>query len=86
MSTDSTEDEVSRQYAAFLLALPSLLRSHAGKWVVWHGALRGVFENEDDAERWALKHLPRDAGFVIAPVEEPRTVPLSGLSAFRFAQ
>ncbi len=85
MNPDQIEAEVTRQYAAFLAALPSLLRAHAGKWVVWLDAMRGVFDNEDDAERWALKHLPRDAGFVIAPVEEPKTVPPSGLAAFRFA-
>lgn len=84
MEPTTTAARVRTQYEQFLAALPRLLRDHAGRWAVWLDGLQSVHDTEEDAERWALARYEDDAGFVVAPVETPKPVALSGMAGFRF--
>jgi hypothetical protein len=84
MGSTVAEETIKAQYDRFLVALPSLLHDHRGEWVVWFdGEALAFHPDEDAAETWAFGHLSPDAGFVIAPVAEPRPIALSGLAMFR---
>lgn len=75
-----SEEGMLAQWAAFQAALPGLMRDHPNQWCVWFGKLQYVSDSDDDAERWALKHLPRDADFVLARAAKAEPSPLSGLA------
>ncbi len=78
------EEKVLRQTLQFEDALPGLLRSHAGRWIVWLDGLRSAHDTEEAARAWAADNLPIDSGRVVVRVAERRPVALSGLAAFRF--
>lgn len=77
---DNPAESVAREHDDFLSHLTRIRAAHAGRWVVWLGGLRGAFDDEDGAERWALRHLGVSAAFVIARAEAPRPVALSGIA------
>ena len=76
------EAAVESQWAAFVEALPELIAKHHGSWIVWLDGVRGVFPDEDAACAFMDAHLPLRAPVVVAPAEEPRVIPMSGLACF----
>lgn len=72
------EQRVYEQTLLFRAALPSLLEQHRGKWVVFHdGSVRSLHNTEEGAFVTAVKELGSKAGFVVAPVEEVRPIPVT---------
>lgn len=84
LSPPATPHEVAfeAQWAAFLAALPELIAKHHGSWVVWLDGVRGTFPDEEAAYAFVDANLPLHAGTVVAPAEEPRVIPMSGLACF----
>lgn len=70
------EEEVLRQTLQFEAALPGLLRTHAGRWIVWLDGLRSAHDTEEAARAWAADNLAPDSGRVVARVAERRPVAL----------
>lgn len=72
------EEKVLEQTRLFMAALPGLLEKHRGQWVVFHeGAVLSAHDSEEKAFIAALDRLGADAGFVVAPVEEITSTPIS---------
>ncbi len=80
-----SEARLETQYQGFLAALPALKRDHAGRWIVWFNGFQSAHDDEDEAERWALRHLPYGSDFVLARAADPEVITLSGLAPFRLA-
>ena len=71
-------DRVRKEHAAFIEALPGLLESDPGKWVIFiHGAVQGKFDSEDAAFRTALERFGADGGFIVAQVKPVQTTPVT---------
>lgn len=80
------KDKVKAEMERFRAALPALLAVMPGRWVVFHaGAVESQHDNEDAAYVHAVKVLGREAGFVVAKVEEERPQPLTARHAFGIA-
>lgn len=73
--------KVSEEMARFRAALPSLLEDPAlaGKWVVFKdGEVVQAFDDRTEGYHWAVEHLGRLSGFVLAPVEPERVYRVGG--------
>ena len=70
--------KVREEYDRFLNALPSLIQTHAGKWVVFlDGKMEGAFETEKQALDDAVQRFGPRRGFVVAPVIPVETIPVT---------
>ncbi|MFT7625064.1 MAG: hypothetical protein ACI9WU_004255 [Myxococcota bacterium] len=62
----------------FRAALPSLMKSYAGKWVVFSdGAVSSVHGTEDDAYYAGMTMFGRHGCYVVDRVERKHAVPLT---------
>lgn len=81
MSTVS--ERVLEETKRFRAALPGLLETHRGKWVVFKdGAVRGIHDDEKAAYEAAVKEFGSGAGYVIAPVTETHPTPVTAAVLF----
>lgn len=71
-------EEVSSQFKRFETALPELIKSHSGKWIVWLDEPKSFHDDEQTALKWAYENLDTNKGWVIACVETPRVHYASG--------
>ena len=72
---------VRREFERFSKALPVLLQDPQlqGRWVVFLGGeVKHSAADEMTAHRWALDHLDRLSGFVVADVSPPRVYKIGG--------
>lgn len=83
MTPQALERKVLAEVARFEGALPELLETLAGKWVVFLGGqVRSSHDTEADAVAAAEAELNAEDGFVITIVETRRTVPLTAAVFF----
>lgn len=84
--SDPLMEKVRAESERFEKALPDLLATIPGRWVIYlEGEVRGDFATEDDAYAAALERYDIGAGFVIAPVIQPSPVPVTAGYAFGIA-
>lgn len=77
MKTD-IERRVADEMAKFEQQLPLLLRQLPGRWVVFRdGVVYSDHESGPAAYRAAVAQFGAKGGFVVAPVEEIKPLPLS---------
>lgn len=72
-----TERRVLAESEKFRAALPKLLRTLAGRWVVFRdGKVQKDFSSENDAYAFAVEKYGLDGAAVVAPVieEDPRPI------------
>ena len=63
---------VSEEYGRYEAALPELLKTHGGKWIVFRdNTVQGVFDAEEEAYNAGLAKYGLEGGFVIVEVKEP---------------
>ena len=70
-----------REFERFKAALPLLLQDQQlrGQWVVFlDGKVMHAAPDRQRAHRWAIEHLDRLAGFVVAEVAETRVYRVGG--------
>jgi hypothetical protein len=73
----SAASKVQEEMARFRAALPKLMESLSGRWVVFHnGNVVADFGGEPEAYEAAIEMLGPEAGFVVARVApvEPRPI------------
>lgn len=59
VSSDIAQDQVDRNYAAFSALLPGLMKTHAGKWALFHDEnLEAIFDTDRDAHVAGQKLFP----------------------------
>jgi len=69
---------VREEYDRFLEALPSLIPTSAGKWVVFlNGRVEGTFDTEGQALGEAVARFGPRGGFVVAPVIPVEAIPMT---------
>jgi len=79
-------DKVLEETKRFHQALPELLRTRRGRWVVFReGAVQSEHGNEDDAYAAAVEKFGAEGGFVIARVEEVTPTPITAGVLFGLA-
>lgn len=62
----------------FREALPELLPSYGGQWVVFtDGRVTSVHQNEDDACRTGMRRYGPNSSYIVDRVERKRAVPLT---------
>jgi hypothetical protein len=84
--TESPSDRVLQETLRFREALPELLKTHRGKWVVFRdGEVKSVHDTEEEAYTAGLAAFGRDGGQVIAPVVEQPPVPITAGVLFNVA-
>jgi hypothetical protein len=82
-SRSEVEQAVAKEMEHFRAALPELLASRRGEWVVFKdGRAQSFHADEDVALSWAITQYGVDGGFVVAPVEEERVVLLHSAAFF----
>jgi len=70
--------KVREEYERFLVALPKLLETIAGKWVVFlDGEVQGVFNDDASALNDAVARYGVVGGFVVAPVAPIEVMPVT---------
>jgi hypothetical protein len=81
------EKTVLEQTKKFRAMLPTLLRQHAGLWVVFRAdAVVSTHKTEDEAFTAAITAFGPTGGFVVAQVVETAPTPLNAASAFGLAR
>lgn len=82
-----TDEKVLEETKLFRAALPELLRKHRGKWVVFLGGeVKSVHDDELGAYSEAVLKYGTDGGYVVAPVIETTTTPITAGVLFGLAQ
>lgn len=77
-SPSGRHEKVRQEYQRFLAALPELLTTIPGKWVVFKdGAVQGAFDDENVAFDEAVKQFGLDSAFAIAPVRPVEPTPIT---------
>ena len=83
---DSAASRVLQETVRFRQALPELLKTHAGKWVVFKdGEVQSVHASEEEAYREGLERFGREGGHVVAQVVEERPAPITAGVLFHVA-
>jgi hypothetical protein len=76
-------DRVLEETRRFHRALPMLLETHRGRWVVFvDGRVRSDHASEEQAYAWAVATYGEHGGFVVAPVDELRPTPVTAAAVF----
>jgi hypothetical protein len=84
MSTPS--EKVLAETRKFREALPELLKTHSGEWVIFlDGEPKGFHSDEKTAYDAAVAEFGRNAGFVVAPVVETNPTPVTAAVMFGLA-
>lgn len=79
----TVSEKVLEETMLFRAALPELLKTHPGKWVVFKdGQVRSVHDDEAHAYESAVKAFGPGSGYVIAPVEETHSTPVTAAVMF----
>lgn len=74
----TTSEKVLQETLQFRKALPELLKTHPGKWVVFlGGSVKSFHDDERSAYESALKEFGAEAGYVIGPVVEQAATPVT---------
>jgi hypothetical protein len=82
----SVAEKVLEETKRFHQALPALLPDHRGRWVVFlDGKVKSEHDSEPLAYASAVKAFGRDGGFVVAPVVEVSSVPVTAGVLFGIA-
>lgn len=85
MSTPS--DKVLAETKKFREALPEMLKSHRGEWVVFMGGeAKGFHPDEKSAYDAAVAQFGRNGGFVVAPIVETNPTPVTAAVMFGLAR
>ena len=80
------EKAVLAQTKKFRAMLPTLLRQHAGLWVVFRDdAVVSTHKTEEEAFTAAVAAFGPTGGFVVAQVVETAPTPLNAAAAFGLA-
>jgi len=83
---ESASERVLQETLRFRAALPDLLKTHPGKWVVFRdGEVKSVHETEEEAYKAGLEKFGRDGGQVVAPVVEQPPIPITAGVLFNVA-
>jgi hypothetical protein len=78
MPTSATATRVLEETKRFRDALPDLLRSCPGKWVVFRdGEVHSIHDTEDSAFRAGVEAFGLRGGQVIAQVKPQKPIPLT---------
>lgn len=83
---EAANEKATAEWARFEEHLPHLLEDPVlrGRWVVFLGGeVRAVFDDRLEARRWAVGHLGKYAGFVMARVEPQRIIRIPSFVAVR---
>jgi hypothetical protein len=81
------EKTVLEQTKKFRAMLPTLLRQHAGLWVMFRDdAVVSTYKTEDEAFIAAIAAFGPTGGFVVAQVVKPASTPLNAATAFGLAR
>ncbi|MCC7542382.1 MAG: hypothetical protein IT379_39555 [Deltaproteobacteria bacterium] len=76
-------ERVRAETMLFRAALPGLLTTHAGKWVVFRdGHIQSVHDDEGDAYSAGIDAFGVDGGFVVAPVVPIKPTLMTAALAF----
>jgi hypothetical protein len=79
----TTAERVREEMARFEAALPDLLQTARGKWVVFRdGRIVSIHDDARTAYEEGLRRFGPTGGHVVAPVEETRTIPITALVEF----
>jgi len=82
----TTSERVLEETKRFHQALPGLLNSHRGSWVVFmNGKVQSEHASEQAAYAEAVKNFGRDGGFVVARVVEVTSTPITAGVLFGIA-
>lgn len=82
----TTYERVLAEMGRFHAALPDLLTTIPGKWVVFRGGLvHSVHDDEDSAYAAGIEAFGVDGGHVVAPVEEVHPIPVTARILFGLA-
>ncbi len=71
------EGKIMEETRLFESALPELLQSMPGKWVVFRDGVQSVHESGNDAYAAALAAFGQHGGYVVAQVNEITLAPVS---------
>jgi hypothetical protein len=86
MAEPPTSERVRQETLRFREALPELLKTHAGKWVVFRdGEVKSVHPTEEEAYKAGLDQFGRDGGQVIVQVVEEPPFPITAGVLFNTA-
>ena len=76
-------EKVLEETKRFRAALPQLLATQRGKWVVFmDGEVKSIHEDEKSAYDDAFHRFGADGGYVIAPVVETSPTPVTASVLF----
>lgn len=76
-------DKVLEETKRFRAALPELLKTHRGKWVVFKdGSVQGIHDDEKTAYEDAVGRFGALGGYVIAPIVETSPTPVTAAVLF----
>ena len=76
-------DQVLEETKRFRAVLPSLLKTHRGKWVVFlNGEVKSAHDDETSAYADAIRLFGPDVPYVIAPIVETAPTPVTAAVAF----
>jgi hypothetical protein len=79
----TTADRVKEEMARFEAALPGLLQTVRGRWVVFRdGNVVSIHDDARTAYEDGLRRFGPAGGHVVAPVEETQTIPITALVEF----
>ena len=83
MEATRVAEKVLEQTKLFRAALPNLIESNRGKWVVFmDGQVASIHDDETAAYAHAVETFGTHGGYVIAPVVEANPTPVTAAVAF----
>lgn len=86
MTEAPPSERVRQETLRFREALPELLKTHGGKWVVFRdGEVKSVHESEEEAYQAGLERFGRDGGQVVVQVVEEPPFPITAGVLFNVA-
>ena len=81
------ENAVLRETLKFREMLPTLMLSHAGKWVLFRdGQVISAHATETEAFESGVSAFGSEGGFVVALVAKTRPTPINAAAAFGLAR
>jgi len=79
----TVSEKVLEETKLFRAALPGLLEEHRGKWVCFQGWIcTQLHDDEKAAYDAAVREFGAGTGYVIAPVSETHTTPVTAAVLF----
>lgn len=79
----SINETVLKETKRFEEALPELMKSISGKWVVFKdGEVQSIHDDTDEAYRSGVEKFGLNGGFIVGLVEPSSQVPISASALF----